>query len=103
MIGSNLQVVTLKHLILHNSSGKQFDVYPFIQFYIVLCNFRLETKLHEMEKKYSLLHRWLPSDEEFKECEGFVHSSKNEQLLLQVWKAGQRRMFLLNLKKKYAG
>ena len=29
--------------------------------------------------------------------------SKKEQLLLDIWKAGQRRMFLLNLKRKYAG
>ena len=73
-------------------------------FYIVLCNFRLETKLHEMEKKHSLLHRWLPSDEEFKECEGFVHSSKNEQpsfTSVESWPATD--VSILNLKKKYAG
>ena len=30
-------------------------------------------------------------------------TDKKEQLLLQLWKVSQRRLFLLNLKKKYAG
>ncbi len=29
--------------------------------------------------------------------------SRSEQLLVDLWSAGQRRMFLLQLKKKYAG
>ncbi len=35
--------------------------------------------------------------------EYFIMMSRREQLLVDLWSAGQRRMFLLQLKKKYAG
>ena len=54
-----------------------------------------------MEKQYSIPRRWLPSDALYKECE--VSFDKKEDLLLQMWQASSRRMFLLKLKKKYAG
>ena len=64
---------------------------------------RLNSELAEMEKKQSLPRRWLTSDKEYKDCENTLLFSKSEQLLLLVWKASQRRMYLLNLKRKYAG
>ena len=69
----------------------------------MVSDFRLNKKLEDFEAKYSLPNRWLPSDAQYKECEYALLLSKKEQLLLHVWKAGQRRMFLLNLKRKYAG
>ena len=40
---------------------------------------------------------------EYKEIEYAVLLTKQEQLLLQIWKTTQRRLFLLQLKSKYAG
>ena len=47
--------------------------------------------------------RWSEKDKHYKDCLNALMLSKQEQLMLELWKAGQRRMFLLNLKKKYAG
>ena len=63
---------------------------------------RLEGQLSEWERKYSL-QRWLPSDTVYKELEYSLVLDKKEQLLLELWKISQRRLFLLKLKKKYAG
>ena len=52
--------------------------------------------------KYSI-QRWKPGDPEYNEALYSVLLSKKEQLLLEIWQAGQKRMFLLNLKRKYAG
>ncbi len=60
-------------------------------------------KLIEIEKRQSIRQRWLPTDTEFIECDFYICSNKNEQILLQILKAGQRRKFLLNMIKKYAG
>ena len=57
----------------------------------------------EFEKKYSIAKLWIPSDKEYRDCEHSVTFSRSEQLLLEILKAGQRRMFLLKLVKKYAG
>ncbi len=65
--------------------------------------FRLDKHLVDLEKKHCIPCRWLPSDEVYKECELSILFSKREQLILQIWKASQRRMFLLKLKKRYAG
>lgn len=70
---------------------------------MLLSTFRLDKKLLDFEAKHSIPKRWLPSDTQYKECEYAVLLSKKEQLLLCVWKASQRRMFLINLKRKYAG
>ena len=64
---------------------------------------RLNAKLEDLERKLSLSHRWVPSDVEFKECEHTFSYDKKQQLLLELLKASQRRMFLLKLKKKYVG
>ena len=57
----------------------------------------------DIEVKYSICQRWLPSDKEWSDCEQSILLCKKEQFLLQILKAGQRRLFLLELKKKYAG
>ena len=56
-----------------------------------------------MERKHSILSRWLPTDKEYKDIEYTVLFTKQEQLLVQMWKTGQRRLFLIELKRKYAG
>ena len=56
-----------------------------------------------MEEKHVVPARWLPSDKRYEECERTLLFSKSEQLLLHIWKASQRRVFLLELKRKYAG
>ena len=66
-------------------------------------NIRLGNQLEEMERKHSLHCRWLPTDKEYKENEYALLLTKREQLLIQVWKTGQRRLFLIQLKRKYAG
>ncbi len=57
---------------------------------------RLNKKLDEVEKKYSMLHK--RSDMEYKENLYAILLGKKEQLLFEIWKTGQRRIFLLNLK-----
>jgi len=69
----------------------------------MLCTIRLDSQLKELERKHSLPCRWLPSDNEYKENEYTLSLTKKEQLLVQLWKTGQRRQFLLKLKRKYAG
>ncbi len=64
---------------------------------------RLNRSLLELEKEHSVPQRWLPTDKQYKECEYFIMLNRREQLLVDIWNAGQRRMFLLQLKKKYAG
>lgn len=56
-----------------------------------------------MEEKHAVPARWLPNDKHYDECERTLLFSKSEQLLLHLWKASQRRAFLLDLKRKYAG
>ena len=56
-----------------------------------------------MEEKHAVPARWLPNDKHYGECEHTLLFSKSEQLLLHIWKASQRRAFLLDLKRKYAG
>ena len=63
-------------------------------------NNRLENQLEEIERKNLLSSRWLPNDTEI---EYAVLLTKQEQLLLQIWKTTQRRLFVLQLKSKYAG
>lgn len=77
---------------------------------LMISDSRLDKKLQEFEAKYSLPDRWLPTDTLYKQCEYALLLSKKEQMLLHIWKytmsiwkAGQRRMFLLNPKMKYAG
>ena len=67
----------------------------------ILC--RLDNELKVMEEKHAVSARWLPNAKRYEECERTLLFSKSEQLLLHVWKASQRRAFLLDLKRKYAG
>ena len=64
---------------------------------------RFEDKLVAIESKHSVFKRWKQSDALYKEHYYAISFSKKEQLLSEIWKAGQRRLFLLNLKRKYAG
>lgn len=73
---------------------------------LTILNFffaRLEKELNECEREHAISHRWLKSDSQYKELEYSLLLDKQEQLLLELWKASQRRIFLLKLKKKYAG
>ena len=63
---------------------------------------RLENRLEEMERSHSIPSCWLPTDEEYK-SEYAVLLTKKEQILRQIWKSGQSRLFLLQLKRRYAG
>ena len=64
---------------------------------------RLENRLEEMERSNPIPSRWLPTDEEYKKSEYAVLLTKKEQILMQIWKSGQSRLFLLQLKRRYAG
>ena len=59
-------------------------------------------KLQALEMKQSIV-RWSEMDKRYKDSLNALMLSKQEQLLLELWKTGQKRVFLLNLKKKYAG
>ena len=59
--------------------------------------------MEKTERKQSISTRWHPSDIIYKENEFVVLQAKKEQLLLEMWKASHKRMFLLKLKMKYAG
>ena len=67
------------------------------------CIIRLENRLEEMERSHSIPSRWLPTDEEYKKSEYAVLLTKKEQILMQIWKSEQSRLFLLQLKRRYAG
>ena len=71
--------------------------------HVYVINYRLNGQLEKIEKKHSVSSRWLPGDAIYRENELAYLQSKREQLLLGIWKASQRRMFLLKLKMKYAG
>ena len=58
-------------------------------------------KLQALEMKQSIV-RWSEMDKRYKDSLNALMLSKQEQLLLELWKTGQKRVFLLNLK-KYAG
>jgi hypothetical protein len=62
----------------------------------------LENRLEEMERSHSIPSCWLPTDEEYKKSEYAVLLTKKEQILMQIWKSGQSRLFLLQLKRRYA-
>lgn len=66
-------------------------------------NSRLEAELNKIEKKHHISQRWLPTDSNFIEYKCLLASNQSEQILQQICVAGQRRLFLLNLKRKYAG
>jgi hypothetical protein len=49
----------------------------------------LNKKLEEIEKCHLVLHRWLPTDKDYIDCEQAVRFNKQESLLLQLLKASQ--------------
>ncbi len=63
---------------------------------------RFESQLGELECKYSI-SRWLPSGPEYKELQCALRMERKDRLLLKLWRVSQQRLFLLKLKKKYAG
>ena len=66
-------------------------------------HYSLDKRLKEVEVKQAILVRWTPSSTEYRELERQVLDNKREYLLLGIWEAAKRRMFLLKLKAKYAG
>ena len=50
-----------------------------------------------------MIIQWLPSDSEYKELKYSLLVEKKDRLLLELWRVTQQRLFLLKLKKKYAG
>lgn len=48
------------------------------------CLIRLEKKLSDIEKAYSLNQRWLPSDHEYTENQKAIVRQKEEQILLEA-------------------
>ena len=58
--------------------------------------------MSELEHQYSII-RWLPSDSKYKELQYSLLVEKKDRLLLELWRVAQQRLFLLKLKKKYAG
>ena len=70
--------------------------------FIVLYN-SLDRALKEIESDHSISVRWSPLDKDYMEFESKIAESKQEHLLMGMWKAARRRKFLLELKAKYAG
>ena len=58
--------------------------------------------MSELEHQYSII-RWLPSDSKYKELQYSLLVEKKDRLLLELWRVAQQRLFILELKKKYAG
>ena len=81
------------------------SLYKYFEFTYVLIPFfpSTEKKLEEIEEKHSITSRWTPSDKEYQKLEHSLVTDKKEQLLMAIWKAVKRRVFLLKLKAKYAG
>ena len=62
----------------------------------------MDKNLLNLEKK-NKIERWLPSDSDYKLCEKALAQDKMEQLLQKLINGSQRRVFLLQMKAKYAG
>ncbi len=75
---------------------------PLIMHCSLTLIYRLDEIISEMERERRF-ERWLPSHEDYTTCERLLRGSKNEKLLLQLWRNSQRRSFLLKLKSKYSG
>lgn len=70
--------------------------------HINYANNSLEIHLQDIEKKHNIM-RWTPLDKEYVELDHILKLNMQETLLLQLLKSANRRLFLLKLKKKYAG
>ena len=62
----------------------------------------MDKNLLNLENK-NKIERWLPSDSDYKLCEKALAQDKMEQLLQELINGSQRRVFLLQMKAKYAG
>ena len=61
----------------------------------------MDKNLLNLEKNKT--ERWLPSDSDYKLREKALAQDKMEQLLQELINGSQRRVFLLQMKSKYAG
>ena len=64
---------------------------------------RLDKKLKEIEIKYHIRSRWASSDPVYIEVKSKFTKEHIRQLAEAMWSASSRRLFLLQLKAKYAG
>ena len=64
---------------------------------------RIDEQLRDMEKSHHILSRWNPSDQEYIELKSIFTKEELHQLAEVMWSASNRRLFLLQLKAKYAG
>ena len=88
-----------------------YGIYSVSMFYTRFCIHvhylflitRLNSQLEELERKHGISQRWSQSDESYKECLLTLTAGRLEIVLVSLLKHRQKREFLLNLKKKYAG
>lgn len=64
---------------------------------------RLNSELEKIERNNAIPYRWCQDDQEYQECLRNLSHGKREVMLISLIKNRQRREFLLNLKRKYAG
>ena len=69
----------------------------------ILLFYRLDSKIQELEKKYHVPHRWVPTDVEYLEVQRSFSMEKKNQISEALWATCTRRLFLLKLKLRYAG
>ena len=64
---------------------------------------RIDELLRDMEKSHHILSRWNHSDQEYIELKSIFTKEELHQLAEVMWSASNCRLFLLQLKAKYAG
>ena len=70
---------------------------------IIVCMCRIDKELKDIESKQHIHSRWSPSDRAYVEVKSMFTKERIYQVAEAMWAASSRRLFLLQLKAKYAG
>lgn len=78
-----------------------FIPYHYLVCALIMC--RMNGQVKELERAYDVQHRWHRTDKDYKVCLRYLSLGKRESILIALLKNRQRREFLLNFRRKYAG
>ncbi len=70
---------------------------------VCVCVCRLDKKLKEMESKNNIQSRWAATNPVYMDMKAWYTKEHIRQLAEAMWSASSRRLFLIQLKAKYAG
>ena len=63
----------------------------------------MERKLQQMEKKHSILQRWIPDSSQYQSTKEMQAQKTRSDIFMKLEKCARERWFLLTIKAKYAG